>query len=93
MKPPKARRDVPRNMKGTEMKADILTTIALLTAFAIPALADGDKTLGGCALIDKGGYYVKADADCVFSFAGNETGQETDLGDYDNDPSTPPTRG
>ncbi len=74
------------------MKTTIILAAALIGALAASA-AMADGTLGGCALTDKGGYSVKTDATCVYSFAGGDAGQETDLGDYDSDPSTPNTRG
>lgn len=76
------------------MKAIYATILALLTVFALPALAvTGEvKTLGGCEIVDKGGYWNKVDADCEFGFA-NEDGEDRDLRDHDNDPSTPPVRG
>lgn len=89
MQAPKARRALPRRMKGTTMKANLLTTLVLFATFAVPAFADG--TLGGCALIDKGGYSVKADPTCEFAFA--DDGQEDrDLADTDDDASTPSVR-
>lgn len=71
------------------MKTIYLTTIALLATFAVPALADG--TLGGCALTDKGGYNVKADATCEFQWA-NDNGEDRSWVDHDNDPTTPDIR-
>ena len=48
------------------MKANLLTTIALLTVFAVPALADNPNRVtmswpefvaaSGCVIVDKGGY-------------------------------------
>lgn len=68
--------------------------LLVLSAVAFPALANSaseTKTLGGCEIFDKGGYWNKVDATCEFSFA--DDGQEDrDLADLDNDASTPPTR-
>lgn len=66
MQAPKARRDLPRRMKGTTMKAIYLTTIALLTTFAVPALAD-TKVVQGCEVTDMGGYSNKVDPTCQFN--------------------------
>lgn len=64
-------------------------TLALMTAFAVPALADGQTVLG-CAVVDMGGYLNKADPTCVFS---NEDarGARLVLADHDHDPATPDT--
>lgn len=48
------------------MKTPILTTIALLAIFAVPALAD-TRIVQGCEVVDMGGYSNKVDPTCQFS--------------------------
>ena len=71
------------------MKTRQLYTLALMTTFAVPALADGETVLG-CEVVDKGGYLNKADPTCVFS---NEDarGARLVLANHDHDPATPDT--
>ncbi|MBN8630242.1 MAG: hypothetical protein J0L76_05250 [Rhodobacterales bacterium] len=75
------------------MKAIYRIALVLSAASPFPAMAaPGEvKTLAGCEVIDKGGYWNKVEADCQFGFA--DDGQEDrDLADTDGDPSTPPER-
>ena len=80
MKPPKARRALPRRMKGTTMKHVLLTIIAMLATFTVPALAETPNRTtmsfaefveaSGCVIVDKGGYSNLAAADggnCPFA--------------------------
>lgn len=58
------------------MKTLYLYTIALLTTFAVPALAD-PLVLDGCEIVqaENGNHFVKADPTCVFVRDGlGETG-------------------
>lgn len=74
------------------MQAIYLSILALGVAFAVPAMASTEgKTLGGCALTDKGGYNVKADPSCEFRWA-NDNGEDRQFVDADNDPATPDVR-
>lgn len=72
-----------------------ICTLAFLATCVAPALADNSipqiKTLGGCEIIDKSGYWNKVDATCEFGFA-NDDGEDRQFVDADNDPSTPPVR-
>lgn len=53
------------------MKANLLTTIALLTVFAVPALAD-TQVINGCQVIqaENGNYWFKTDNACQFDRTG-----------------------
>lgn len=59
------------------MKTPILTTIALLALFAVPALAGGD-----CVVVDHGGY-LAYERGCT-ALAGKQGGGSTYI-DTDND--------
>jgi hypothetical protein len=78
------------------MKSALLTTAALLTVFALPALAVAG-TVAGCetVAVEGSNYTVKADPTCVF--AGQPQGQTRGFVrvslDADNDPSTPDVPG
>jgi hypothetical protein len=92
MKPPKARRALPRRMKGTVMKHLILTTAFAALALLNPAIATA-KTIAGCEVqpVEGSNYFVKVDPTCKFDTpVGTRTYAEGEspLNPDDGDPTT-----